>query len=343
MWYKPSTAHQTLYPTKKDADGVPVKQMVSTAGGGTEERYVTCPHGIEVFRNKAGPTGTPLLAEFGATKEGAPLLNKEATCAAILKLLDLHPASFQRIKPIAQLRAGWQQWAAEQPAKATDLPEARRARWELPAKVGVATVPLPLDLVQQERRFAESIKYINRVSGHELSKEALAQIRDEEDKELQLLRKDELAFVDEGKLMYLCQICVDEVMPPAGETITDDSEVKVQWYGCFQSCFQRLVRKGSKRLSYHPYDRIRCETKEAKKENHGKFVDHIKRGSLLLRNVQLTQHGHLSARGKINTKLDVYKIARKKGLVSDGPSSIVPSSWGDMDIGRKQGRGVKRQ
>jgi len=89
--------------------------------------------------------------------------------------------------------------------------------------------------------------------------------------------------------------------------------------------------------------RIRCETKEAKKENHGKFVDHIKRGSLLLRNVQLTQHGHLSARGKINTKLDVYKIARKKGLVSDGPSSIVPSSWGDMDIGRKQGRGVKRQ
>jgi len=264
------------------------------------------------------------------------------------------------------------------------LPEARRARWELPAKVGVATVPLPLDLVQQERRFAESIKYINRVSGHELSKEALAQIRDEEDKELQLLRKDELAFVDEGKLMYLCQICVDEVMPPAGETITDDSEVKVQWYGCFQSgkYTQKMsgswrplckccgpVRKGSKRLSYHPCarapahiqfvllvrrysrrlccscadDRIRCETKEAKKENHGKFVDHIKRGSLLLRNVQLTQHGHLSARGKINTKLDVYKIARKKGLVSDGPSSIVPSSWGDMDIGRKQGRGVKRQ
>ena len=56
-----------------------------------------------------------------------------------------------------------------------------------------------------------------------------------------------------------------------------------------------------------------------------------------MRHAKLTKGGHLSAKGTINTKRDVWKVAQRKGL----PPSIVPSEWGPS--GHKQGRGKKRR
>ena len=48
------------YPVLKDANGEP---RTSTSSDGTIT-YLTCPNGIEVFSNKDGPQGVPLLAPF---------------------------------------------------------------------------------------------------------------------------------------------------------------------------------------------------------------------------------------------------------------------------------------
>ena len=62
------------------------------------------------------------------------------------------------------------------PAKAADLPLAFQAYWGLPRKVGMPTVAAPISLAEQEKRFAESIEYINNISKTKLNKKSLNQV-----------------------------------------------------------------------------------------------------------------------------------------------------------------------
>jgi len=103
FWYKPNTAHSTLYPVKRNAANEPV--TVTFQG---QERYVTDPRGIEIFNSVKGPGAPPSkVASFGAHKDKSPYLNVGKTLEAIMKLITIHePPSRQAQRTTASRNFG---------------------------------------------------------------------------------------------------------------------------------------------------------------------------------------------------------------------------------------------
>lgn len=122
FWYKPNSAHQTLYPVKRNHAGEPEVRTFEGNNRCARDplhparplhpsrhpalRFITDPNGIEIFNTVEGPTAAPTtLAPFGESKEKKPYLDPATTMKAISKLLDAHPSSFGSTLPVCPTAA----------------------------------------------------------------------------------------------------------------------------------------------------------------------------------------------------------------------------------------------
>mmetsp|Transcript_55255 Transcript_55255/g.120451 ORF Transcript_55255/g.120451 Transcript_55255/m.120451 type:complete len:273 (-) Transcript_55255:5-823(-) len=170
FWYKPDSSHHNLYPSVKDEEGLPVK--VTEDG---EETYAVCPYGIEIFTTTDGPHGFPPLAPFAKSvaNPNEPRYDKEAARTNVIKIIKELSERFT-----SEHEQEWNAFFDDFPNHVEDIDDADIHVFT-PDSIPKCSLRLPDEnsLKMHQKRFAESIRYINKISGHETSFNAMRTAR----------------------------------------------------------------------------------------------------------------------------------------------------------------------
>eukprot|EP00965_Chrysotila_dentata_P260125 6213793-Pleurochrysis_carterae.AAC.1 len=256
LWYKPSSLHQTLYPTAKDDNG----ELIEVTVNG-EKAYKHCDHGIEVWR-------TGFLFSLRPTKNLAqvPSTRKAWPCPFATEVNDMSKPRFKIDDERATVneimadiptyfdksaREEWNKFFDEFPRTVDDIPDVPPNSFEY---VSVNALPpcrmqLPseADLGNHQKFNAESITYTNTTSCQSADKTTLC-VENTAAGDIPIMKfggivcvmPNEDYLAENGTAFWLAKVEVDETpeTDACGKRIdpaSNDDELVVAWLGAADS------------------------------------------------------------------------------------------------------------